>query len=121
MIIATAWALLILGFAHLLYGAVRFRQPLAAALRDGWVGQFAGMADRRLAFWFMITGPFTMLGGQVALHAAHAGDLGLLKIVGLNLLLIAALGVLSLPKSPFWLALLLCPVFIAGGYGWLAL
>jgi hypothetical protein len=121
MIIVTAWAVVLLGIAHTLYGLVRFKQPIEDAVRAGFVGQFAGIDSRRLAFWFTIVGPLLVMGGQVALHAAHRSDLELLKIVGTYMLVTSATGVLALPKSPFWIALALGPVFVAGGYGWLAL
>ena len=60
------------------------------------------------------------MGVQIALHAARAGDLELLRMLGFYLLAIALVGVLALPKSPFWAALLLGPVFIGAGFGWLA-
>ena len=120
MIIAAAWALLVLGMCHTLLGLVKFRQPIKEAIHDGFIGQFRLADSRRLAFWFTIFGPLLVMGGQVALHAAHASDLELLKLIGFYMLAVSVMGALALPKSPFWIALILCPVFIAGGYGWLS-
>src|SRR5205814_4184679 len=116
-----AWIFVVLGVAHTFYGLARFKQPIREALHDGFVGQFKSADARRLAFWFTIAGPMMVMGGQVALHAVHAGDLALLNVVGFYMLGICLLGALALPKSPFWIALPLCPVLIAGGCGWLAL
>ncbi len=66
----------------------------------------------------MPPGPLLVMGRHVAVHAAQSHDLALLRILGWYMLSIAVCGVLALPKSPFWAALLLSPVFLAGGYGW---
>jgi hypothetical protein len=59
------------------------------------------------------------MGGHIAVHAVQAGDLALLSLIGCYRVAIALMGVTALPKSPFWGALLLAPVFIAGGNGWM--
>jgi hypothetical protein len=33
------------------------------------------------------------------------------------MLVVATLGLCAFPKSPFWAALILAPILIAGGYG----
>lgn len=119
MIIAASWALFALGIAHILTGLVLFRQPLGEALRDGFFGQFASTPSRRLAFWFTIFGPLVAMGGQVALHAAYTSDLELLKIVGFYVLATSVVALMAVPKSPFWIPLVVAPVLIAGGFGWL--
>ena len=120
MLIFAAWMLFVLGIVHCIFGFVRFRQPIREALQDGFFDKFKGFDSRRLALWFTIFGPLVAMAGQVAVHAVHIGDLELLKTVGLYVLGVSVLGVLAVPKSPFWLGLLLSPVLVAGGYGWLA-
>ena len=120
MLIFAAWMLFILGIGHCIFGFVRFRQPIREAIQDGFFGQFQRVDLRRLALWFTIVGPLVALAGQVAVHALQVGDLELLKVVGLYSLGVSVLGVMTVPKSPFWLGLLLSPVLVAGGYGWLA-
>lgn len=119
MLSTAAWILLFLGIAHVVYGIVWFKTPIAQAIGEGFIGKFMGIESRRLAFWFTAFGPLVAMAGHVALHAVGAADHGLLKIVGFYLLGTSAVGVLALPKSPLWAALLLSPVFIAGGYGWI--
>lgn len=119
MVVAAAWILFALGVAHIALGLVWFRQPVVDAIGEGFVGKFKKIDSRRLAFWFIIFGPLLMMGGHVAVHAAASSNFDLLKILGFYIFAISLIGVLALPKSPFWAALLLSPIFIAGGYGWL--
>jgi hypothetical protein len=118
MVVIVAWCLFALAVAHIVFGLSRFRQPLAQAVAAGFIGQFAATPERRTAFWFMIFALPMMLAGQVAAHASHNGDLALLRLVGWYLLAIAVIGVAAFPKSPFWGALLLAPVLLAAGHGW---
>lgn len=100
-----AWTLLGLGFAHVVFGLIRFREPLLGALADGFVGQFAAHESRRTAFWFLMAGPQLMLAGQFALHAVAQGHTGLLRLIGAYLFVCSAIGVAAFPKSPLLLAL----------------
>ncbi|MDP3816150.1 DUF6463 family protein [Pseudomonas sp.] len=50
----------------------------------------------------------------------EVGDLALLRIVGLYVLMISIICVIAVPKSGFWATLLVAPLIIAAGYGWLA-
>ena len=120
MLIAAAWTMFALGAAHIVVALVFFRQQFTTAIGAGWIGQFQGADSRRLAFWFTVFGPLVMMGGHIAVHAVHAGDLALLEVIGYYLAAVALMGVTALPKSPFWGALLLAPVFVAGGHGWIA-
>ena len=117
MTLAAAWFMFALGIAHISYGLVKFKAPLADAVRAGYVGQFKAPEARRTAFWFMIFGPLLMLAGHMGIHAATAGDLALLKILGFYSLAIALIGVTALPKSPFWAPLIVSPILIAAGFG----
>ena len=108
-----AWSLFGLGLAHIVFGLVRFKDPLLGALGDGFVGQFAAQESRRTAFWFLMTGPQLMLAGQVALHAVAQGQPALLRLIGAYLFVCSALGVAAFPKSPLLLALVLSLALLA--------
>ncbi|MET1078067.1 MAG: DUF6463 family protein [Pseudomonas sp.] len=120
MLMTAAWCLFALGILHVLYGVVWFKTPVKEALAQGFIGQFMGIEARRLAFWFIIFGPLLAMGGHIAVYAVSHADYGLIKIIGFYTFGISLVSVLALPKSPFWGALLLAPVFIAGGYGWIS-
>ena len=112
-----AWLMFFLGIAHIVFGLIRFKEPVADAVSDGFIGRFAVPEVRRTAFWFLIFGPMLMLAGHVGIHAAAQGDLALLRILGIYALVIAIVGVAAFPKSPFWAPLLVAPVLIAAGFG----
>jgi len=112
-----AWATFALGIAHIVFGMVRFRVPLAEAVYAGFSGQFAAPEIRRTAFWFLMCGPFLMLVGHIAIRAVAVGDLELLKLIGLYMLVASTIGVAAFPASPLWAPLLLSPLLIAAGYG----
>jgi hypothetical protein len=116
---AVAWAVFALGVAHILFGIVRFKAPLFDAVMAGFSGQFASPEIRRTAFWFILMGPMLMLAGHLALHAVAVGDLKVLKLIGSYMLVVAAVGVVAFPVSPLWAPLVLAPLLIAAGYGWL--
>jgi len=117
MVSIAAWILVVLGVGHTTVGVVRFKEPLAQAVRAGFVGQFVGHPDRRAAFWFMIFGPLLVMGGHLAIHAVNTADARLLRIIGFYLLAIAAVGSLALPQSAFWTGLVSSAVLICAGYG----
>ncbi|QTN27839.1 hypothetical protein HZ993_21690 [Rhodoferax sp. AJA081-3] len=118
---AASWFMFCLGIAHIVFGLVKFAGPVADAVSAGLIGQFAEPEVRRTAFWFLVFGPLLMLAGHVGIHAVAKGDLSLLKILGIYAFAIAVLGVAAFPQSPFWAPLLVAPVLIAVGYGWIAL
>ncbi len=115
-----AWSVFALGVGHVVVTLVLFGRPLVAALRAGWVGQFEAPESRRVAFWFAVFGPLLMLAGQVALHAVNVRDLALLHTLGIYLVVLGLFGALALPRSPFWGAVLIGPVLLAGARGWLS-
>ena len=119
MLITAGWLLLALGVVHTVLGFVWFKRPFAALLAEGVVGRVQGDPQRRLAFWFTVFGPLLMLAGHVVVHAAQHGDLALLRLVGWYLLPLAMAGVAALPRTPFWVALLVAPLLIASGSGWI--
>ena len=118
---AASWFMFFLGIAHIVFGLVKFGEPVADAVSAGLIGQFSEPELRRIAFWFLIFGPLLMLAGQVGIHAVAKGDLALLKILGIYAFATAVLGVAAFPQSPFWAPLLVAPVLIAVGYGRLPL
>ncbi|HJV61673.1 MAG TPA: DUF6463 family protein [Albitalea sp.] len=120
MLTIAAWLLVVLGLGHTLLGFFWFREPLLQAAGEGLVGRFQREPKRRLAFWFTIFGPLLMLAGHVAVHALQQGDMALLRLVGVYLLPLSIAGALALPRSPFWAAVVIAPLFLAAGTGWLA-
>jgi hypothetical protein len=117
MAVIAAWILVALGVGHTVVGLVAFKKPLGEAIRAGFVGQFMGYPDRQTAFWFMIFGALLVMGGHMAVHAANAVDRDLLKIIGLYLLAISAVGSLVEPASPFWAGLVSALILVGAGYG----
>lgn len=113
--IVAAWALFGLGVAHIAFGLIRFKTPLAQAWAAGFVGQFETSEARRTAFWFLMAGPLLMALGQVSIHAVAMSDQWLLRVIGAYLFVSSGIGVAAFPKSPLWISLLLSPVFIAAG------
>jgi hypothetical protein len=116
---AVAWALFALGIAHIAFGLVKFKAPLAEAASAGFVGQFMAPELRRTAFWFVILGPLVMLAGHAAVHAVEVGDLALLRIVGIYGFFTSVVGVVAVPKSPFWAVLVVSGLLLAAGCGFL--
>jgi hypothetical protein len=117
---AVVWFVFALGVAHMVFGLVKFKAPLAEVVAAGFVDQFKHSELRRTAFWFLIFGPLVMLAGHAGVRAVAVGDLGLLRILGFYMLAIGLVGVLAFPKSPFWGALTASPLLIAVGYGWVS-
>ena len=117
MSIIVVWLLFALGIGHVLFGLVKFKGPLTEAAAAGFVGEFKAPEVRRTAFWFTLFGLPLMLAGHVAVRAVGAGDLGLLKVIGGYVLVTALIGVAAIPRSPFWLALVLAPLLVAAGFG----
>ena len=120
MVNAAAWFMFFLGIAHIIFGLVKFKSPLADAVAAGFIGKFMLPEARRTAFWFLIFGPLLMLVGHVAIHAVAEGDLALLRILGIYGLITSVLGAAAFPKSPFWVPLLVSPILIAAGCGFLS-
>lgn len=114
-----AWFLFALGVGHIGYAFVKFRAPLLEGLSAGVIGQFGAPEVRRTAFWFTMFGPLLMLAGQVAVHAAEIGDVGLYRMVGLYLLFVSTMGTIVNPKSPFLVDFLISALIVATGYGWM--
>lgn len=113
----SAWALLVLGLAHISFGVVRFQEPLLQAVSSGFVGMFSTPEISRTAFWFVLFGLPLVLAGHVAVRAAEIGDLVLLRIIGGYVFLASLLGVAAFPASPFWASLVVSALLVAAGLG----
>lgn len=118
MRVAVAWSLFALGVAHVVFGVLRFKDPLAGAWADGFTGQFQAPEIRRTAFWFILVGPLLMFAGQVAVFAVSSGNDSLLRLLGTYLLVTGLVGVAAFPKSPLWAPLVLSLPLLAMGWGW---
>lgn len=118
--VVAAWIVVALGVGHTVVGLVRFKRPIAEAVRAGFVGQVVAYPERRAAFWFIVFGPLLMMAGHAAVHAARAADRELLKILAFYLLAISTVGALALPTSPFWAGLISALLFIGAAYGWIS-
>lgn len=114
-----AWATLVLGLVHLVFGMVRFKLPLGEAVAAGFIDQFRGHELRRTAFWFLMCGPLLMLMGHLAIRAVAMGDPALLRITGTYALVASVVGIAAFPMSPLWLLFGLSLLLIAAGCGWL--
>lgn len=112
-----AWFLFALGIGHIFYGLVKFREPVAAAVTEGFVNKFKTPEARRTALWFLMFGFLLVFAGNTATHAVGNADLPLLRLVGFYLLAISLVGFAALPKSPFMVGAILSPLIIAAGYG----
>lgn len=119
MTVLAAWMLIALGIGHVCFGMARFRAPIREAVAEGFVGRFMRNDARRLAFWFILVGPLLVLLGQIALRASEAGDLGMIRLIGLYLGGAAALGVLAFPRSPLWALWPPAAALLAAGFGWI--
>jgi hypothetical protein len=112
-----AWALFALGVIHIVFGLIRFKEPVAEAVAAGFVGQFTTPEIRHTAFWFLIAGPLVMFAGHTAIHALAIGDLALFRMVGIYSLVTSIVGVAAFPKSPLVALLVIALLIVATGYG----
>ncbi len=116
MISFVGYVLIALGIGHTVTGIILFRPALAALLHDGFANAVLPHLDRRLAFWFIMFSVILFFLGQVTLYAAASNDTYLLKVVGWYVLGIGAVGATAMPKSPFWIALIVSPILLWSGY-----
>lgn len=120
MSLIIAWLLFALGVGHIIYGLFQFIGPLSEAVAAGFIGQFNKSEIRRTAFWFVIFGPLVMLAGHIAIRAVTAGDLELVRVIGLYALAVSIVGFAAIPKSGFLPSLVVSVFLVAVGFGWLA-
>lgn len=114
----SAWALIVLGFAHVAFGIVKFKNPLREAVASGFIGKFYAPELRRTAFWFVLFGLPLIGVGHIAVRAAGTADIGLLKIIGGYVFAASLLGVAAFPKSPFPASLVVSVLLLLAGYGY---
>lgn len=96
------------GVLHLLVGPILYPRPLAAIAQDGFLGAVdldPARFDREAAFWFMVIGVMLLiLGGLVHWAQAQTGTLPV--FLGWSVLALGVGGVILMPASGFWLAIL---------------
>jgi hypothetical protein len=92
------------GALHTLLGLVVFAAPLRQLADAGWVNAL-GSRDpmRKLAFWFLFGGVFTVLVGHLTDWIEQLPGGALPRSLGWALLLTATIGVTLAPASGFWL------------------
>jgi len=115
--LASAWALVALGVAHIAFGMVKYRTPLRDALKAGFIAQFSAPESRRIAFWFVLFGFPLLLAGHLAVHAAVRGDLETLGLVAGHVMVISLIGVAAFPRSPFAVSLAVSALLMLAGHG----
>lgn len=113
----SAWSLVALGVAHLVFGVAKYKAPLRDALKSGLVDAFSALESRRTAFWFVLFGLPLLLAGHIAVRATDRGDLELLSLVGGYVLAISTIGVAAFPRSPFPASLAVSILLILAGNG----
>ena len=113
----SAWALVVLGLAHVSFGLVKFNAPLRAALSSGFIGQFASPEIRRTAFWFVLFGIPLTLAGHLAVVASGRGDFVMLRVIGGYVFVASLIGVAAFPRSPFPASLAVSCLLILASLG----
>jgi hypothetical protein len=113
----SSWALVALGASHVVFGLVKFKQPLRQAIASGFVGKFGAPELRRTAFWFVMFGLALLPAGHVAVRAAGGADLALLRLVGGYVCAISLIGVAAFPRSPFPASLVTSVLLLMAGFG----
>jgi len=116
MISFVGYVLIALSIGHTVTGIILFRPALAALFRDGFANALLPHLDRRLAFWFIMFSVNLFFLGQVTLYAAATNDTYLLKLIGWYVLGIGVVGATAMPKSPFWIVLIVSPILLWSGY-----
>jgi uncharacterized membrane protein len=117
MILVLAWVIVALGIIHCLLGFILFRQPIAAAIKEGLFGRFVGIIERRVAFWFTIFGPMLLLSGHVLVNATSNNNFSLVRIVSSYLFAVSIIGAIASPKSPFSVTLIVTGLLMAASFG----
>ncbi len=107
MITLSGYVLIALGLGHTIVGVVKYRPALVALFRDGYFNAATGHDDRLVAFWFLMFGAMLLLLGQITLYAAKTNDLYLLRLLGWYVACIGIVGATALPRSPFWVAIII--------------
>ncbi len=116
MITLSGYVLIALGLGHTIVGVVKYRLALVALFRDGYFDAATGHADRLLAFWFLLFSAMLFLLGQIMLYVAKTNDLYLLRLLCWYLAIIGVVGTAALPRSPFWIAIILAGLMLRDVY-----
>lgn len=107
-----AYALMALAVGHVFVGYMMYRGAIHALFRDGYVGAAAGHPDRLLAFWFVLFSATLLLLGHLILYATKIDDKALLSTLAIYVGAIGVAGALALPRSPFWVAVVIAPLLL---------
>lgn len=113
MLRVAGYSLVVLGISHTVVAFVLYRQELARWFGQGLLSGAQLQGDRLPALWFLIFSATLFLLGQLVFYAAKAGDQKLLHLVAWYTLGIGALGIVALPKSPFWAAIVIAGLLFA--------
>ena len=99
-------ALLIgIGLLHTLFGLVVGRHRVTAIARDGLWNAVGSDLGRNSIFWFLFTGFVLLILGHLCLWVERTSLRPVPALVGWELLALAALGIVLMPASSFWLVL----------------
>jgi hypothetical protein len=96
----------LIAFGHTAVGTVLYRDELRSIARDRFVGAVPYRGPKATAFWFLMPAPFLWTVGYLVGAAERAHDKGALRTAGRVGLASAAIGVVCMPISGWWLQLL---------------
>ena len=114
LVTASAWLLLVLGVAHIGLALYQGWDEFAAAMRDGFIGQFR-TESRRAAIWFTLFGGMLAIVGHRAVQGVAEGDGERVRSIGRYLAVVALPAAFALPASPFFLVLAAAVVLAVWG------
>ena len=86
---------------HTGLGLVAGRDTIRAAVSEGLVGAWAAPAERRAAYWFLVTGASLMVLSTAVAELERRNPALPLPVTG-GLAALTAAGVATMPASGFW-------------------
>ena len=86
---------------HTGLGLVAGRDTIRAAVNEGLVGAWAAPAERRAAYWFLVTGASLMVLSTAVAELERRNPALPLPVTG-GLAALTAAGVATMPASGFW-------------------
>ena len=86
---------------HTGLGLVAGRDTIRAAVNEGLVGAWAAPAERRAAYWFLVTGASLMVLSTAVAELEKRDPALPLPVIG-GLAALTAAGVATMPASGFW-------------------
>jgi hypothetical protein len=98
----TGQILMLIGVLHTLVGLLTYASPLVDIARDKVFNAVGPHTDRQAAVWFLMTGAALLLSGYLT-HWTQRRTGTLPAALGWSLLAIAAVGLVLMPISGFWL------------------